>query len=191
LDDDQSKEISVDYSKSLFEVFADVMRFYFHLQAFSRGQYTVGFAQLLQKTLGCQKYMENAVQTHMLSATLPTGRELVYAYGKRVGVVEAIGDPFPGSVVPPPRLYSNVPDLPHIFHEIGGPLLRFPELERQGDPIKSIAVNGQASFALQGWSKDILSVTFETLIHCHKSRSRTFVHTFPKKTLGVRIRIHH
>jgi hypothetical protein len=71
LDDNQSKEISVDYSKSLFEVFADVMRFYFHLSSYTPGLYTVRFAQLLQKTLGCQQYMENAVQTHMLSSALP------------------------------------------------------------------------------------------------------------------------
>jgi hypothetical protein len=152
LDDNQSKEISVDYSKSLFEVFSDVMRFYFHLWP-AASNFTVRFAQLLQKTLGCQKYMENSVQTHMLSTALPTTRELIYSYGKRVGVVKAIGEPFPGSVLPAPHLYPEVlPDLPpHVFHEIEGSLLQFPELERHGDPIKAIAVNGQASFALQGW----------------------------------------
>jgi len=89
--------------------------------------------------------MENAVQTHMLSSALPKTWELVYAYGQRIGVGEAIGEPFPGSVVLPPPVYSKVPGLPpRIFHEIGGSLVPFPQLERPGDLLKSTPVNGQA-----------------------------------------------
>jgi hypothetical protein len=171
LDDNQGKEISVDYSKSLFEVFDDVMRFYFHISSYTPGLYTVRFAQLLQKTLGCQQYMENVVQTHMLSSALPKSWELVYAFGQRIGVVEAIGEPFPRSVVPPPPAYSKVPGLPpRIFHEIGGSFVPFPQLERPGDPLKSIPVNGQASFALQGWFQTGLSVASEILIMWHKTQ---------------------
>ncbi|TVY81444.1 Heterokaryon incompatibility protein 6 OR allele [Lachnellula suecica] len=132
--------LKIDYSRSLFEVYSDTIKFYEATKRSRRGpsQHVIRFSQVLQQSLNRPEEIESGAEEYF-SRQVDFGNNLTHVFGLIGGTIDRVGIAF-GSNELFKSLCSEPPDFPHCSRTRSHVL---------GDMYKIVPTSSQTSFAVQ------------------------------------------
>jgi len=153
--DESRNVLEIDYSRSLFEVYSDVIDFYQATKRSRRGpsQHVIRFSQVLQQSFNRPNEIDAGVRAY-ISGLGDAHNPLIHVFGLMAGTVERIGLAFDSN-----DLFKSLCNTPMMF-----PHCRITRSHVLGDMGKIVPTKWQASFAVQGKHIPILKKQSSILI---------------------------
>jgi hypothetical protein len=153
--DESRNVLEIDYSRSLFEVYSDVIDFYQATKRSRRGpsQHVIRFSQVLQQSFNRPNEIDAGARAY-ISGLGDAHNPLIHVFGLMAGTVERIGLAFDSN-----DLFKSLCNTPMMF-----PHCRITRSHVLGDMGKIVPTKWQASFAVQGKHIPILKKQLSILI---------------------------